>query len=212
MSHASIGPRAGGWLCLAGVVAACGLSVGCSRQAHLSLQQPAAPAYLRSVELTSDWAFYHAGGSRMAVLLSFPLPGVSDGPRDFHVYLELPDREGEIAAGPAPDGVTGFLIQEVGTLKGKAAIAGGRVRVKRPWTDPETRQIELDLRCTDETLVLGTACARPSASEIAAFERKRGADIAALRSDFDPATTDGVTGPRPAASRAADVPESPASE
>jgi hypothetical protein len=178
----------------------------------VTLQQPAAPAYLRRVELASDWAFYRPGASPMAVLLSFPLPGTSDGPRDFHVFLALPDREGEIRVGSDPDGVRGFLIQEVGLLRGKSRITGGRVLVNRPWNDPDVRELELDLRCEDDTLILGTASARPSASEIATFERKRAADIAALGSDSDVAPAGGGSAARPIAASQPGAAESSGSE
>lgn len=195
-----------------GVLAALLLLAGCSRQAELTLQQPSAPAYIRSVALRSDWAFYRPGDSSMAVLLSFPLPGTADGPRDFHLYLETPDREGEAVVGPDADSVRGFLIQEVGALKGKTALAAGRLRINRPWSNPELREIELDLRCDDETLILGTACARPSPAEIATFERTRTADIAALRSDREPVASDAETAPRAAASDGPEPDRSSASE
>ena len=168
---------------LAGLVQA--LS-GCAPKAEVVLHQPFAPPSQQELKLASNWAFEAAAGGRRIWLLEFPLPSSPDGPRDFHLYLSTPDADqgflGQdfIVDQSSSTGVRGFLIQEVGQLRGKTQVATGQVRVTRSWLDWRRRLLEVNLACNDGTQIIGRALADPLASEIAAFERRYSGDVAAL--------------------------------
>jgi hypothetical protein len=151
---------------------------GCSRAASIVLHQPFAPPSQQDLKLTSRWAFSLAGMEHSRCLLDFPLPGAADGPRDFHVYLVLPESEGDLVVGPdAPDGARGFLIQEVGRLRGKTEFATGTVRCRGVFLQPRLRRLDLDVHCADGASIIGRAYVQSDERELRKFEREFAADV-----------------------------------
>jgi hypothetical protein len=154
---------------------------GCSPKAEIVLHQPFAPPSQQELKLTSNWAFEAAADDRRVWLLAFPLPSAPDGPRDFHLYLSTPDGVENFAVDPtSATGVRGFLIQEVGQLRGKTVVTGGQVRISRPWFDWRRYAVDLNLACSDGSVIIGRALAQPLGTEIAAFERRYSGDVLAL--------------------------------
>jgi hypothetical protein len=150
-------------------------------RAEIVLRQPFAPPSQQELKLASNSAFDTVADDRRIWLLAFPLPSQPDGPRDFHVYLSTPDGVDDFAADQGSQtAVRGFLIQEVGQLRGKTVVTGGRVRVSKPWYDPRRCVLDLNLACSDGTVIIGHARAEPVASEISAFERRYSGDVLAL--------------------------------
>jgi hypothetical protein len=102
------------------------------------LLQPFAPPSQQHMKLKSRWAFITAGSERRSCLLELPLPnGDADDPRDFHLYLSLPNRKGTLPVALENDGAArGFFIQEVGHLSGKTKFVGGTVRHRHVFLHP----------------------------------------------------------------------------
>jgi hypothetical protein len=159
--------------------------LGCSRRAEVTLRQPFAPPSQQELKLESRWAFTAVSDGRRVCLLDFPLPDTEDGPRDFHIYLTLPDVDDEqtVAADDA-DGPRGFLIQEVGRLRGKTEFAAGTVRCRRVFLQSRTRRLDLDVRCSDGASITGKAIIRIDGRELRHFEREFAADIKSLEADI----------------------------
>jgi hypothetical protein len=176
---------------------------GCGRQSRLALQQPFAPRSQQNVQLRSEWAYSDFDEGRQKFLLAFPLPGAEAGPRDFLIYLDCPDRIGDVEiGGGGRDAGRGFLIQAVGELAGRTHFSGGRVRIGKVFLAPRYRRLEVDLACTDGTRVFGTAFADRAAYEVRAFETRHAADIATLGSPASqPAASTGAAAADPGAPR-----------
>jgi hypothetical protein len=153
---------------------------GCQRPNRLVLTQPFAPPAQRQMALTSDWGWAgssEAGGA--AVLLQFPLPGAVNGFRAFHVYLSTPDAQGDFEIGRREAG--GFLVQEVGDLKGKVVFESGSIRVRRPWLRPHRRRVDVDLAAGSGFRLSGAVDVSQGDIEIRGFARDFAGDVAALR-------------------------------
>lgn len=166
--------------------------------AKVVLEQPHAPRSQQRLELTSDWSFLQRADGRRECVLAFPLPGAEDGPRDFHIFLSLPDADGDARVATDASGVRGFLIDEVSlTMLGKTEFSAGHVRSAAIWFTPGARRLDLDLTCEDGTHIRGTARVREDALELRAFRRRFGADIAALLGDeSQPEPAGSPTSPR----------------
>jgi hypothetical protein len=198
------------------------LAAGCSQKASiglippvippgLTLSQPAAPRPgQREVKLNGGWLYYAPAGNRCRYLLGFPLPGATNGPRAFVIYLAAPNRTGALAAQPAApstaptetpadEAVHGFLIQELGQLAGKTEFVSGSVTVRAVWLARDRRRLAFDLRCADNTHIGGEVEVREVQSELSMFERQFAADIAL----FMNATSQPANAAQPTATRSA---------
>jgi hypothetical protein len=151
---------------------------GCSRRAEVVLRQPFAPPSQQQMELKSRWAFSAMGDGHCRCLLGFPSPGSDDGTRDFHVYLTFPDVDRALVlARDEPDGARGFLIQEIGLLRGKTEFTDGTVRCRRVFLYPRLRRLDLDVRCADGASVSGKAYVEIDEREMHRFEQDFAADV-----------------------------------
>lgn len=151
------------------------------------LHQPFAPPSQQELRLKSRWAFGGAGPERYRCLLDFPRPWEADGPRDFHIYVTVPDVEGEWVVSPDnPDGAHGFLIQEVGQLRGKTEFTAGMVGCRRVFLQPRLRRLDLSVQCADETSIVGKAYVEIGERKLRKFEREFAADVRGLQPDEGP--------------------------
>lgn len=158
--------------------------VGCGPRAELTLDQPHAPSGQKRLRLASDWAYARPDGGQRTILLEFPLPQSQAGPRDFRVFLSVPDRIGEITIRPGdPGAAQGFLIQEVGKLKGKTSFVKGSVTIKKPILAGDKRTVSLNIECADGTRITGKAETRIESAAIDAFGTRYAADIHSLKSE-----------------------------
>lgn len=166
---------------LIATLAALTAAAGCAPKAEVALEQRFAPPSQRNVALASEWSFHAPDGGRRSYLLAFSFPGSRSGPRVYMVYLNVPDRRGEwlVSSGPG-DGARGFLIQDVGKLRGKAVLDSGMVRVSPVPLRPLQREIALDVVCSDGTRLRGKALAEIDPQEVRAFEHRYAADVARL--------------------------------
>lgn len=152
--------------------------VGCAHRAEVRLQQPSAPPSQRDLPLTTEWSVCDSNGAQRECVLEFPSPGAVDGVRDFRIYLRLPTGEGTF---PIEDGgARGFLIQEVGRLRGKAVFTGGNVKVAQATLQRGLWRLDLTLTTNDGASVTGRAYLKEQAEAVRAFTRRFGGDIAAL--------------------------------
>lgn len=162
------------------LVAGLGLS-GCTHPAEMTLEQPFAPPAQRELRLTSEWSFTSSEEGRRECVLAFPLPGALDGPRDFLLYVALPDRPGTYSLGSEqPDAARGFLIQVPGQLRGKTVLKTGTVRLRREPLNRSRFRIDVDAHCTDTTRIRGSAALRGDPREVGAFRRRYAADVDSL--------------------------------
>jgi hypothetical protein len=172
---------------------------GCADRAEVYLHQDFAPSSQQHVHLSGDWAYRAGATGRERCLLAFPLPGSTAGPRDFVIYMTLPDRLGKLAVDPAdPDAVRGFLVQCVGALAGRTGFSSGVVKVKRPWWARTRRTLDVDIRCEDGTVIQGKATLRIAPGELASFEQSYAADIELLLEEGEEFESGGGSRGRPA--------------
>lgn len=175
----------------------------CAPRATITLDQPHAPVSQQRMELSSAWGYTFSGGGTREVLLDFPLPGRKDGPRDFRLFLQLPDGQPVTHAGrDDPSAARGFFVQEVGRMRGKTEFTGGTVGTGGVFLQPGRRRIDLQLECDDGTRIAGRAFVEENAEELRAFRRRFAADVLALRAESQPAQTRAA----PTASRPAPAP------
>lgn len=173
------------------------LSAGCGPQAKLVLIQPNAPQAQQVLRLTSDWAFSDTADGRQQLLLDFPLPQSVAGPRDFRVFLAVPERAGVTTIDLEHlDAARGFLIQEVGRLRGKTVFSGGTVELKAPSLGSSEWTVIVDVHCEDGTRVVGKAKLRPEKQELNTFRTAHAADIQLLSPQSQP-TEESPTGTLP---------------
>lgn len=165
---------------------------GCAHRAEVRLEQPHAPKSQRDLQLTTEWSACALSGGTRECVLEFPSPGAIDGVRDFRVYLALPAGEGvhELAAQGA--GARGFLIQEVGRLRGKAIFTLGQVRVSSVTLQRGLWRLDLNLETNDGARLSGRAYVRERPDALRQFQRRFAGDIAALRRSPAPAAPPGV--------------------
>ncbi len=177
-SHAGAG--VGAVLALALLVAC----PGCARRAQVTLQQDFAPPSQRLLSLESDQAFRSSDGERQGLSLSFPLPGARQGPRAFVLYIEGPDGNETFPVDPRnPAAHRGFLVQEVGALKGKSVLASGTIRYQSVPLRPLWRRVTLDLKTVDGAILRGKALAKTAAIEVRNVRRRYAADVRVLRGE-----------------------------
>jgi hypothetical protein len=154
---------------------------GCGPKAELVLRQPFAPPSQQNLKLVSQRGYHTGSGDQQACLLTFPLPGAVDGPRAFIIYLAAPSRPGKLAVAPDdPEGVRGFLIQEVGALAGRSDLVAGTVSFREVLLSPHLRRLDIDVRTEDGAEIAGRAVLEELPREVQAFEREFAADIARL--------------------------------
>lgn len=157
------------------------LSAGCAPRAQVQLLQPSAPPMQQNIRLAADWAHVSADGARRECLLDFPLPNSKDGPRDFRLFLSLAATESAQSIDlHDPQAARGFLIQAVGSRKGKTVFTGGTVRLRPIPFDRRHQKLELDLTCEDGSQISGSAKVIADDSELRDFKRRFAADIVAL--------------------------------
>lgn len=187
------------------LAAGAALLLGCAARNRATLTQPHAPLSQQRLELASEWAFTAPQDARRLLLLDFPLPGASDGPRDFRVFIAMPAGrdEAEIST-RGGDQAQGFLIQGIGALRGKTEFAGGTVKIRRPTLSRGRTEVEIDATCRDGTRVQATARIVESESELRTFLRRHAADVAALDASATPgsATLADASAAQPAANSA----------
>ena len=125
--------------------------------------------------------FSSVSADRRHCLLAFPLPGASAGPRDFLLYISTPADKGDFSVDREDArGVRGFLIQEVGELKGKTTIVSGQIRARSVWLKPHLHRLDLRLSCEDGTTIRGRAIVRDNREELRNFKHRHAADILLL--------------------------------
>jgi hypothetical protein len=173
-------------------------AAGCRRAGEIVLHQPFAPPGQQEMTLKSRWAYYAAGTGRQHCLLAFPRPTSQHGTRDFLIYFDAPDGTGITPVDRENlEAVRGFLIQLVGDLRGKCAVAEGTVRVHDVLLRPRLRRIDLDLHCDDDTRITGKAYVEHAPHELNTFQRRYALDVAALSSTARlTQTSDAGTEPR----------------
>ncbi|MEP0847572.1 MAG: hypothetical protein HRF50_12250 [Phycisphaerae bacterium] len=175
----------------------------CAPRATVTLDQPHAPLSQRRLELSSDWSYTLSGGGAREVLLDFPLPGRKDGPRDFRLFVQLPDDQPVAhTVRSDPSAARGFFLQEVGRMRGKTEFTGGTVRASRVFLQPGRRRIDLHLECDDGTRITGRALVEENSEELSSFRRKFAADVLALHAESQPTQPSAA----PTASRPAPAP------
>jgi hypothetical protein len=155
-----------------------GLAAGCGEHREVVLLQDFAPPSQQRLELTSDVAAQTDRGAHQTCVFTFPLPGAQRGPRAFVLYLRLPAGKGTFGVGP--NGVSGFLVQEVGDLAGRTDITGGTVRAKSVWLRPSRRVLELDLICSDGAAIRGKVMVTTDGGVVRALEQEFVADVRRL--------------------------------
>lgn len=161
--------------------AALTLLAGCGHHNAVVLLQPDAPPSQQHIEMNSDVACSAPAGQWQKCLLTFPLPGTQRGPRAFVVYLWAPNAVGELPVNPAdPNGVRGFLIQELGHRAGRTDFVSGTVTFKKLWLRPQKRKVCLDVVCDDGTAIRGQAVVVEAATTLQSIEREFAADVANL--------------------------------
>jgi hypothetical protein len=171
--------------------------VGCAPRNSMLVRQDSAPPSQQRIKLASDWGYYDLSEGRLNCLLAFPLPASRAGPRDFLLYLSLPEAEGQHAVDPSADSAArGFFIQQKGLLRGIAYLSGGRATVRGVWLQPGRKRIDLELECDDATLLNGSATLEAAPSELEAFGRRYVHDIARLIPSTQPSTAPGPGEPR----------------
>lgn len=186
---------------------------GCGSSAKVRLQQPFAPPAQQDIRLESDWSFTDAGAGRRSVLVEFPLPGSEVGPRDFHLYLSLPETTGDVTIDPRNAGMgRGFLIQEVGRYKGKTEFESGFVMLKRGLLPPRGWRLELDINCRDGARLTGSARLQENTLEVGAFRRKFVGDLAALEETTRPPQSAPTPGGEPDSQPTEDESAAPADD
>lgn len=154
---------------------------GCSSPEKIRLRQPSAPAAQQDLTLKSNWTFSRTSGNRRQCVLSFPLPGSLDGPRDFHVYVSIPDALAKHSVDANdPGAARGFLIQTVGERKGKATFATGSVRLRRSWLTLGKTRLDLAVVCADGSGISGSVELVDKPEEVRSFTRRYAADVAAI--------------------------------
>jgi hypothetical protein len=177
------------------------LLAGCSAPGRVTLRQPFAPPSQQLLRLQSNWTFTAVDGGRRRTLLAFPLPGSEDGPRDFLIYLSIPDTTTPVEIAPQDAaGGRGFLIQCVGKLAGKAQFASGTIACRPVWFAPRTPQLTLDVTCDDGTQLRGTVSLKDNSGELREFETNYAADVAPGNHLNPDLATDGEAARRPTAS------------
>jgi len=180
MTHEANAPA---WLRTARTAALAALAIcGCAAPASLTLRQPSAPTAEREIRLASDWAFYAQDGERREMLLAFPLPHARTGPRDFLLYLSAPADRDEVRIAAQDGGATyGFLIQEVGRMKGRTNLRSGAVSIDTPLLRRRALDVEFDVTGEDGTRIVGRARLAPDDRELRAFRDRFRADIEIAR-------------------------------
>ncbi len=174
---------------------------GCTTRAELALYQPDAPPAQRELQLKSEWAACAPQADRLAVLLQFPLPGALDGPRDYHLYLVVPNDGGTHEVGAD---VRGFLVQSVGARRGKTALVGGTVRLALVGMPPRPRSLRVALDTADGCRLLGEAMLEEQPATLRQFQRQFAGDVAALKSaaaDRNDAVANGQSPPGSSSAR-----------
>lgn len=146
----------------------------------MTLHQPFAPNSQRDMTLVSDRAYGGRDEGRGVCLLEFPRPGTRTS-RDFLLYVDLPAAQGEWEFDSAdPDGARGFLIQEVGDLRGKTMLKSGRMRLRNVWWSSTRRRIDLRATSEDGATIDLAGVVREAPSQMSGFKRRYAADIALL--------------------------------
>ena len=157
------------------------LLAGCAPKIELVLRQPFAPPAQQNLRLTSDRGYHAVTGDWRTCVLTLPLPGAVDGPRAFVIYLSAPNAPGALPVAPeSPQGVRGFLIQELGALAGRSDFVGGTLRCRSVFLAPRLRRLDLNLRTADGAELVGQATIEEAPREILAFEREFAGDVAQL--------------------------------
>ena len=186
---------------LATAVGAAGvlLLMGCGPRAELTLRQPFAPHAQQNLKLVADRDCHTASGDDQATALAFALPGAVEGPRAFVVYVIAPGRLGRWPVTPDdPQGVRGFLIQEVGALAGRSDFAAGTIRHSTVLFAPRLLRVDFDVRTADGAELTGHAVVEDDPKAVQAFEREFAGDIALLRAPTSQPAEGEQTAPRAA--------------
>lgn len=156
------------------------LICGCGHAARMTLRQPFAPNAQRHMTLVSDRAYGDRREGRGVCLLEFPRPGARTS-RDFLLYVDVPAANGEWEFDSGdPNGARGFLIQEVGDLRGKTMLKSGRVRLRSVWWSSTRRRIDLAATSEDGATIEVAGVLREAPSHMSGFKRRHSADIALL--------------------------------
>ncbi|MCK6457008.1 MAG: hypothetical protein L6Q92_10825 [Phycisphaerae bacterium] len=173
--------------------ALCLLISGCGAAARVSLEQPFLAGPEQRLHLTSESVRFASGGGTDRVLVEFPLPGAWSG-RHYLLYVRVPSKTGsyEIAQPFGGERVGGFFIQLFGDHRGLTGFASGRVDVRGVLAAPSKRRCELDVKCTDGSLIRGTLVAQRDELGLREFEeRTNRGDVQALLRAASP-TADGA--------------------
>lgn len=153
------------------------------------LEQPFAPPSQRLLQLTPEVAVIADRDAESACLLTFGLPGARAGPRAYAAYFRFAPRGGDQLISGRGGGARGFLIQEVGELRGKSAFTSGTLRfTPRDWMHPAAA-LKLNASAADGTSLGGRVQLTFEEGTLRSFERRYAGDIAALQSPASQPTT-----------------------
>jgi hypothetical protein len=155
---------------------------GCAQRSTVTLYQSFAPPGQQELRLADPRVHVRSEPGHRVIVASFSRPGSVDGSRDFVLYLVAPPREGVLLAGATPESsVRGFLIQTVGTLRGKTGVTDGRLSIRSmPWPRRERYELSFSLFCEDGASIVGRLTAQESVAEAQRFERCFAADTSEL--------------------------------
>jgi hypothetical protein len=157
------------------------LLAGCGPRTEIVLRQPFAPPAQQILRLATDHGYRAVVDDRQTCVFTFPLPGAAAGPRAFIIYISAPDKPDTLPVAPEnPEGVRGFLIQEIGALAGRSDFVGGTLRCRSVFLAPRLRRLDLDLRTADGAEIVGRATIGEAPREVLALEREFAGDVAQL--------------------------------
>lgn len=160
------------------LAAASAAGAGCATERRVLLTQEFAPAAQKVLYLDEPRAFFAEQDASRTLAASFPLPGSSAGPTAYVLLARGPAGVDEWTIGA--DGARGFLIQELGTLRGKSMLASGTIRFSSALFKPGWRDVDVALRCVDGAELNGDFNAQRSAPDTAAVARRYRADAELL--------------------------------
>lgn len=167
------------WIVPAGTLVLFASHTGCAAVETVRLEQPFAPPAQRAMQLTPELAVIAERGDDLACLLSLGLPGARAGPRAYAAYYRFKPQPAEQRLSPADD-ACGFLVQEVGELRGKSVFDSGTLRYQpRDWLHA-VPMLDLDAIASDGTRLSGRVSLTDDNGALKSFERRYAGDVAAL--------------------------------
>lgn len=156
--------------------------IGCAPRAGVTVHQSFAPAGQRNLSLQHNRTHVSSSPDARTIVATFSRPDADTPSRDFVLYIVMPPNDGEwVIDSESTAAARGFLIQTSGSLRGKTALVGGSVIMRRAlWPRTNDYRIDLALRCADETRIVGELIASEAPYEALLIERRYAADVIEL--------------------------------